>query len=291
MSTLSLWKELKSTKKNVVKFLKGYHFVLQIIYFKERYEGKSLDDPNAPPPWIQWWCGDKLKEKTKAEDKDITGLIQRAKMRARREKEEGKRQEGRNKKEKEDSQSMKSEFDEDSEEEEYQTTDSKPEPEPEPEVHQRQIREKEERSRRRGEEKAKKDKEPTLTKEFDHPVKRKQPRKEGPNKKKKTGSEEGATNTPPQMDIPMNASTIPEPQPPEPIIELGPEPQELIDGYVVACEMAEKINEHEKEAADVEIKAYEEAEIDLAIRKAVESVVVRAQEKEVDPELKKMQLS
>ncbi|MED6156609.1 hypothetical protein PIB30_015921 [Stylosanthes scabra] len=136
-------------------------------------------------------------------------------------------------------------------------------------------------------------------------MKRKQPRKDGPNKKK-TGAEEGATNTPPHMEIPMNASTIPKPEPelepepvpepaiqpgpqpqPEPIIELGPKPPELIGGFVAAFETAEKINEKQKEAAKVEIKACEEVEIDLAIRRFVESVVVRAQEKEAVPELKK----
>ncbi|MED6224176.1 hypothetical protein PIB30_081398 [Stylosanthes scabra] len=55
-----------------------------IIYFKERYDGKSFNDPNDPAPWIQRWSGGLLKEKTKAEDEDITGLIQRAKMVARK---------------------------------------------------------------------------------------------------------------------------------------------------------------------------------------------------------------
>ncbi|MED6212985.1 hypothetical protein PIB30_088902 [Stylosanthes scabra] len=33
--------------------VKGCHFVLMIIYFRERYDGKSLNDPNFPAPWIQ----------------------------------------------------------------------------------------------------------------------------------------------------------------------------------------------------------------------------------------------
>ncbi|MED6154849.1 hypothetical protein PIB30_000353 [Stylosanthes scabra] len=43
-----------------------------IIYFKERYEGKSLNDPNALALWIRRWSGERLKEKIKAEDDDIT---------------------------------------------------------------------------------------------------------------------------------------------------------------------------------------------------------------------------
>ncbi|MED6127485.1 hypothetical protein PIB30_088525 [Stylosanthes scabra] len=52
--------------------VKGYHFVLIIIYFRERYDGKSLNDPNFPAPWIQRWTGELMKEKIKAEDEDIT---------------------------------------------------------------------------------------------------------------------------------------------------------------------------------------------------------------------------
>ncbi|MED6188002.1 hypothetical protein PIB30_081799 [Stylosanthes scabra] len=43
-------KDFKDKKRQAVK---GCHFVLMIIYFKERYNGKSLNDPNAPAPWIQ----------------------------------------------------------------------------------------------------------------------------------------------------------------------------------------------------------------------------------------------
>ncbi|MED6177603.1 hypothetical protein PIB30_099699 [Stylosanthes scabra] len=82
-------KEFQDTSSQAVK---GCHFVLMIIYFKERYDGKSLNDPNAPALWIQRWSGDLLKEKTKAEDEDITGLIQRAKMVARKHRVEKKEQ-------------------------------------------------------------------------------------------------------------------------------------------------------------------------------------------------------
>ncbi|MED6226912.1 hypothetical protein PIB30_108458, partial [Stylosanthes scabra] len=124
---------IKEYQEKGSQAVKGCHFVLQIIYFKERYEGNNLNDPNAPPPWIQRWCGDNLKEKIRAEDEDITGLIQRAKMRARKKKEDRKGQKGKDKVQTEESDSLESESGEGSEEEEYQTTDSEPEPEPEPE--------------------------------------------------------------------------------------------------------------------------------------------------------------
>ncbi|MED6219563.1 hypothetical protein PIB30_036903 [Stylosanthes scabra] len=52
--------------------VKGCHFVLMIIYFRERYDSKSLNDPNFPAPWIQQWTGELMKDKIKAEDEDIT---------------------------------------------------------------------------------------------------------------------------------------------------------------------------------------------------------------------------
>ncbi|MED6188186.1 hypothetical protein PIB30_083606 [Stylosanthes scabra] len=66
---------IKEYQEKGSQAVKGCHFVLQIIYFKERYEGNNLNDPNAPPPWIQRWCGDNLKEKIRAEDEDITVLM------------------------------------------------------------------------------------------------------------------------------------------------------------------------------------------------------------------------
>ncbi|MED6163061.1 hypothetical protein PIB30_076347, partial [Stylosanthes scabra] len=122
---------IKEYQEKGSQAVQGYHFVLQIIYFKERYEGNNLNDPNTPPPWIQRWCGDNLKEKIRAEDEDITGLIQRAKMRARRKKEGWKRND---KEQTEESDSLGYESGEDTKEEEYQTTDSETDPEPEPET-------------------------------------------------------------------------------------------------------------------------------------------------------------
>ncbi|MED6173698.1 hypothetical protein PIB30_062115 [Stylosanthes scabra] len=46
---------IKEYQEKGSQAVKGCHFVLQIIYFKERYEGNNLNDPNALPPWIQQW--------------------------------------------------------------------------------------------------------------------------------------------------------------------------------------------------------------------------------------------
>ncbi|MED6121891.1 hypothetical protein PIB30_034423 [Stylosanthes scabra] len=267
--------------------MKGCHFVLQIIYFKERYEGNSLNDPNAPPPWIQRWCGDNLKEKIRAENEDITGLIQRAKIRARRKKEERKRQEGKDKKQKEELDSLESESDEDSEEEEYQTTDS----EPEPDVQR-------ERRSKKKEDDSVIDTNP-VQQHMDIPV-------------------QVAIIPEPEAEPEPIIDIGPHPWPesniqggPETIIEIGPEPPELLDGYMAECEWADKVYERKKEEADAEIKACDEAEvqykskrttwmknaseseIDLAIRRAVEGIVAEAremekQEREAAPTLNKI---
>ncbi|MED6200495.1 hypothetical protein PIB30_085685 [Stylosanthes scabra] len=52
--------------------VEGCHFVMMIIYFRERYDGKSLNDPNFPAPWIQRWTRELMKDKIKAEGEDIT---------------------------------------------------------------------------------------------------------------------------------------------------------------------------------------------------------------------------
>ncbi|MED6111990.1 hypothetical protein PIB30_057468 [Stylosanthes scabra] len=43
-----------------------------IIYFKERFFGKELNNPEALPPWISYWNGEKLREKIRFEAKDPT---------------------------------------------------------------------------------------------------------------------------------------------------------------------------------------------------------------------------
>ncbi|MED6152319.1 hypothetical protein PIB30_090813, partial [Stylosanthes scabra] len=119
--------EFKEKKRQTVK---GCHLVLMIIYFKERYNGKSLNDPNAPTPWIQRWSGDMLREKIRTEADDVIGLIQRAKMRAQREKGEKKKSKGNGKEEEHDSESI--EFDtkvESEEETEYEDQETDPEAE------------------------------------------------------------------------------------------------------------------------------------------------------------------
>ncbi|MED6163060.1 hypothetical protein PIB30_076346 [Stylosanthes scabra] len=160
---------------------------------------------------------------------------------------------------------------------------------------------------------------------------------EPPNKKTKTTTKEVDINPEhPRLDIPVQTSTIPEPeaepeqaiqigpQPqPEPNMNIGPQPQpesnieggtepgtyfgpepaELLDGYVAESEWAEKIFKREREEGDAEIKACEEAEaqykttkgigdaeIDLAIRRATEGVLPEGQkqESEATPTLNKM---
>ncbi|MED6201062.1 hypothetical protein PIB30_091338 [Stylosanthes scabra] len=44
---------IKEYQEKGSQAVKGCHFVLQIIYSKKTYEGNNLNDPNAPPLWIQ----------------------------------------------------------------------------------------------------------------------------------------------------------------------------------------------------------------------------------------------
>ncbi|MED6187771.1 hypothetical protein PIB30_079635 [Stylosanthes scabra] len=91
-----------------------------IIYFRERYDGKSLNDPNFPAPWIQRWTGELMKDKIKAEDEDITGLIQRAKMRAQQQKKGKKKTDGEDENQQNDADDTES----NNEEEEYNSADN-----------------------------------------------------------------------------------------------------------------------------------------------------------------------
>ncbi|MED6196526.1 hypothetical protein PIB30_048310 [Stylosanthes scabra] len=89
----------------------------------------------------------------------------------------------------------------------------------------------------------------------------------------------------------------------EPGTYFGPEPAELLNGYMAECERAEKTFEREREEGDAEIKACKEAEvqyrttkgigdaeIDLAIRRATEGVLPEGQKQqsEAAPTLNKM---
>ncbi|MED6170919.1 hypothetical protein PIB30_035790 [Stylosanthes scabra] len=174
--------------------VKGCHFVLMIIYFRERYDDKSLNDPNFSAPWIQLWTGELMKDKIKAEDEDITGLIQRAKMRAQQQKKGKKKTDG----EDEDQQDDADDTESNNEEEEYNSAD---------------------------------DSETETDKES----------------KKKT-----RRKCDPQPDPEPVSGPQPQPEP-EAAILFGPEPQEVIDGFIAACQEVE-----ETEAA---IKACEEAEL------------------------------
>ncbi|MED6176862.1 hypothetical protein PIB30_092391 [Stylosanthes scabra] len=62
---------IQEFEKNLLA-VKGCHPVLMIIYFKERYFGKNINDPIMPPPWISYWTGDNLREKMKVEATEAT---------------------------------------------------------------------------------------------------------------------------------------------------------------------------------------------------------------------------
>ncbi|MED6114010.1 hypothetical protein PIB30_076108 [Stylosanthes scabra] len=204
--------------------VKGCHFVLMIIYFKQRYDGKSLNDPNAPTPWIERWTGKKIKEKIKAEDEDITGLIQRTKMRAQKQKTDKKRTESEDENPEDDVDSMESDI----EEEEYHTTDSETESDFEEVQRERKSKRKE--------------KESVIATNHAHDA---------------TIPETGPEHEPVRqfgLELEPEPEPVMQPEPePEPVILVGPEPQEVIDGFVAACEQVE-----ETKAA---IKACEEAEV------------------------------
>ncbi|MED6140749.1 hypothetical protein PIB30_096410 [Stylosanthes scabra] len=157
----------------------GCYFVLMIIYFRERYDGKSLNDPNFPAPWIQRWTGELMKDKIKAEDEDITVRIDT------------------------ESQNEGSATKQSAAKLVHDATVAETGPEPGPQ-----------------------------------PQPRPEPEPE----------------TKPQPQPNPEPVSGPQPQPkPEAAILFGPEPQEVIDGFVAACQ--------EVEETEVAIKACEEAEL------------------------------
>ncbi|MED6185781.1 hypothetical protein PIB30_060392 [Stylosanthes scabra] len=251
-------------------------------------------------------------------------------MRAHRKKEGRKRND---KEQIEESDNLGYESGEDTEEEEYQTTDSKTDPEPEPETEvqrERKSKKKEDDSvivtnpvqpQKGIPVQAEAESEPPKKKAKKSAIESDtnlvQPHMaiqatilpehgsetEPPNKKTKTTAKEVDINPEhPRLDIPVQTSTIPEPevepeqaiqigpQPqPEPNMNIGPQPQpesnieggtepgtyfgpepaELLDEYVAECERAEKIFEREREEGDAEIKACEEAEAQYKTTKGI----------------------
>ncbi|MED6182732.1 hypothetical protein PIB30_031377 [Stylosanthes scabra] len=243
--------------------VKGCHFVLMIIYFRERYNGKSLNDPNFPAPWIQRWTEELMKDKIKAEDEDITGLIQIAKMRAQQQKKDKKRTDGEDENQEDDADDIES----NTEEEEYNSAyDSETETDSE-EVQQ------ERRAKRRQEESV-------IAETSPEPGPQPQPEPEPQPQPKPEPMAQPGPEPEPEPEPEPQPQPHPEPEP-EAAILFGPEPQEVIDGFVAACQEVK-----ETEAA---IKACEEAELryqqvnqadmekdkeaEVEIRKIIEDVV------------------
>ncbi|MED6135993.1 hypothetical protein PIB30_051861 [Stylosanthes scabra] len=55
-----LLEELKKAKLNNTKAIHGCCYVMMIIYFHETHFGKNAREPEAQPPWIQFWSGENL---------------------------------------------------------------------------------------------------------------------------------------------------------------------------------------------------------------------------------------
>ncbi|MED6157912.1 hypothetical protein PIB30_027841 [Stylosanthes scabra] len=53
-----LLKEIKKAKLNNTKAVHGCCYVMMIIYFHETHFGKNSREPEAQPPWIQFWTGE-----------------------------------------------------------------------------------------------------------------------------------------------------------------------------------------------------------------------------------------
>ncbi|MED6220998.1 hypothetical protein PIB30_050231 [Stylosanthes scabra] len=266
---------IKEFQQKGTHSVKGCHFVLMIIYFRERYDGKTLDDPEYPPPWIQRWCGERLKEKTNNEDVDISN---------------------------EDSESTEPDTDSVSGEDEYHTMDTETEAESEEEQQERHSKKLEEESviatntashmdipvEKTVESVVAKAQEKEIAPEIykmAEPAIQPRPQPQ-PEPVEKTVESVVANAQEKEIAPEINKMAKPAIQPGpqqqlEPIVTLGPEPPEVIDGYMAACEQAEKTSENKKKEVDAEIEACEEGEILLFLRRVVESVVVKAQEKEV----------
>ncbi|MED6213637.1 hypothetical protein PIB30_095260 [Stylosanthes scabra] len=201
-----------------------------IIYFRERYDGKSLNDPNFPAPWIQRWTGELMKDKIKAEDEEITVN-------------------GEDENQQDDADDTES----NNEEEEYNSADDSDTETDSEEVQQ------ERRAKTRQEESviaAKPVHDATVAETGLEPGPQPQPQP-GPEPEPETEPQpqpDSEQVSEPQPQPNLEPVSGPQPQPKlEAAILFGPEPQEVIDGFVTACQEVE-----ETEAA---IKACEEAEL------------------------------
>ncbi|MED6219439.1 hypothetical protein PIB30_035842 [Stylosanthes scabra] len=70
-----LLEELKKAKLNNTKAIHGCCYVLMIIYFHETHFGKNAREPEAQPPWIQFWTGENLLKRLNREQNHPTGLV------------------------------------------------------------------------------------------------------------------------------------------------------------------------------------------------------------------------
>ncbi|MED6168675.1 hypothetical protein PIB30_013657 [Stylosanthes scabra] len=85
--TLGLsWNEIKKAKLNKTKAVHGGCYVMMIIYFHETHFGKNSREPEAQPPWIQYWTGKNLIKRLHREQNHPTGLIKTGLLRTAKEK-------------------------------------------------------------------------------------------------------------------------------------------------------------------------------------------------------------
>ncbi|MED6174497.1 hypothetical protein PIB30_069586 [Stylosanthes scabra] len=227
--------------------------------YMERYDANSLNDPNFPAPWIQRWTGELMKDKIKAEDEDITGLIQRAKMRAQQQK-KGKKTDG----EDEDQQDDADDTESNNEEEEYNSADDS-----ETETDSEEVA-------------AKPVHDATVAETSPKPGPQPQPGPEPepqPEPQPQPDSEQVSEPQPRPDPEPVSG---PQPQPePKAVILFGPEPQEVIDGFVVAYQEVEETEAAIKACEEAELryqqinqaKVEKDNEAEAEIRKIIEDVV------------------
>ncbi|MED6185495.1 hypothetical protein PIB30_057643 [Stylosanthes scabra] len=64
--------EVKKAKLNKTKAVHGCCYVMMIIYFHETHFGKDSREPEAQPPWIQYWTGENLRKKLHREQNNST---------------------------------------------------------------------------------------------------------------------------------------------------------------------------------------------------------------------------
>ncbi|MED6221520.1 hypothetical protein PIB30_055617, partial [Stylosanthes scabra] len=81
-----LFEELKKAKLNNTKAVHGCCYVMMIIYFHETHFGKNPREPEAQPPWIQFWTGENLLKRLHREQNHPTGLVKTGLLRTAKDK-------------------------------------------------------------------------------------------------------------------------------------------------------------------------------------------------------------